>query len=138
MTWKLRERGDTGGTVRLEYLCPVHGRFEADVLRAASPDAMCCPAIVERPHYCAEPPCDDCGNIYHHCEEMSPWSPTGVTGRVKQGEVIQGKIPEYPGEQHVMSTQALADGMPLAEFKARRAKVHRDIALDRVRKLRAR
>lgn len=118
MTWTLRERGDTGGTVRLEYLCPEHGRFEADVSRASSPDAMGCPVV--------------------SCEEVSPWSPSGVVGRVKQGEVVQGKADERPADKYVMDTSVIADGMPLAEFKAKRAKVHRDIALERIRKLGAR
>lgn len=130
MTWVLRERGDTGGLVRLEFCCPIHGRFEIDVPRSRSPDEVACPAVVEIGHY-ATP-------VYHHCAEMSPWSPSRIIGRVKQGEVVQGKVAEYPGEKYVMSTQALADGMPLEEFKARRAKVHRDIVLERARKLRSR
>lgn len=142
MTWILKERGDTTGTVRLEYLCPVHGRFELDVPRGESPDEAPCPrrltfdrpvtrsvdfSALSLPETRSLP-----------CAETSPWSPTIGLARVKVGEVVRGKIDEYPGEKHVMNTQALADGMPLAEFKARRAAVHRDISLERVRKLRSR
>lgn len=129
MTWILKERGDTTGTVRLEYLCPMHGRFELDVPRGESSDSAPCPEQV-----CRWGESED----WFACGEHSPWSPTIGLARVKVGEVVRGKVDEYPGEKHVMNTQALADGMPLAEFKARRAAVHRDISLERVRKLRSR
>src|SRR5262245_15914218 len=39
----VRERGDVDGLVTLEYMCPVHGRFEARVSRRDAPDEVACP-----------------------------------------------------------------------------------------------
>jgi hypothetical protein len=42
-TWGIRSRGDTTGTVKHSYRCPVHGQFDALVSRADVPDEMPCP-----------------------------------------------------------------------------------------------
>ena len=124
MTWTLKLRGDPTGTIVHEYLCPVHGRFEMKVPRADVPDAETCPF-----------PIVDAAGRYT-CSLRSPWSPSGITSRVKPGEVVRGKVETAGLPADVcMSTQALADGMPLAEFKAQRAKLHADLAVKKMRQL---
>src|SRR5678815_1409542 len=141
MTWTLKLRGDPTGTITHEYMCPVHGRFTAEVPRADVPDEVFC-AMTDR-CLCLEVgesrgqtcPVHDLRRRPARCGLASPWSPSGITSRVKHGEVIQGKVETsgLPAEA-CMDTRPLADGMPMSEFKARRAKVHADLA---VRKMRA-
>jgi len=124
-TWKLTLRGDSTGTIAHEYLCPEHGRFTAEVPRADVPDEVFCPV---RSDFIIE------GDRQVYCGRTSPWSPGGVSTRVKQGEVVQGKVETNGLPPEVcMSTRELADGMPLSEFKARRAKVHADLAIKKMR-----
>ena len=127
-TWKLILRGDSTGTIAHEYLCPEHGRFTAEVPRADVPDEMFCRQM--------GPGAVRIGEEWHdvYCGRSSPWSPGGVSTRVKQGEVVQGKVETNGLPPEVcMSTRELADGMPLSEFKARRAKVHADLAIKKMR-----
>jgi hypothetical protein len=83
--WVMRERGDTDGTVLHDYLCPVHGRFEARVARNAVPDVTPCEhrltvmdSIVEYERI------DQAGSI---CGLPSPWSPGSVAVWKSSGEV---------------------------------------------------
>lgn len=128
MTWKLIVRGSPPPTAVAEYECPDHGRFEATVDRTPAgdaPDEIPCPVL--EPEGWA-------------CERPSPWRISAPISRVKMGDVVTGKDsgPAH-GDRHLMNTRPLADGtMTMTEFKAHRARVHADIALDRVRKLRTR
>lgn len=130
MTWTLKLRGDPTGTIAHEYLCPEHGRFTADVPRSDVPDEVFCPILAD-------------GSGYHHhwpdrdyCGRTSRWSPGRISTHVKAGEVVRGKVETSGLPADVcMSTSALADGMPLHEFKARRAKVHADLAIKKMRAL---
>lgn len=138
MTWTLKVRSNPGSTVTADYECPVHGRFTAIVPRDTSgdpPPTMRCEEIDEICHDCAEPPCSDCGAVHWQCDEMAPFvmsAPGHV--KVRAGEVVRGRSAERPADRYVMDTRPLADGMPLEEFKKRRAAVHRDESLRRVRK----
>lgn len=128
MTWTLKLRGDPTGTIVHEYLCPVHGRFDVEVERAEVPDSVPC---AHRDDFIMEGDraCSPCGL-------SSPWSPSGIVSRVKPGEVIRGKIETNGLPGHVcMDTRPLADGMPLAEFKAKRAKLHAELAVSKMRQL---
>lgn len=128
MTWTLKLRGDPTGTIIHEYLCPLHGRFEAEVPRSDVPDDMPCPGL--------EVLAGADQFRGYGCGLDSPWSPSGITSRVKPGEVVRGKVETTGLPADVcMSTQALADGMPLAEFKAKRAKLHADLAVRKMRQL---
>lgn len=40
--WTVRRRGDTEGTVKHTYRCPVHGQFDVHVSRAEVPDSVAC------------------------------------------------------------------------------------------------
>lgn len=146
-TWTLKLRGDLTGTIAHEYLCPEHGRFTAEVSRADPPDEAACPHLEMQ----AMGPDDRVvpdgahrvtvaiGGVVHRsnaCGLTSLWSPGGATVRVKAGEVTQGKIETNGLPPEVcMDTRPLADGMPLSEFKARRAKVHADLAINKMRAL---
>lgn len=83
--------------IMLEYECPEHGRFDSLEPRSEAPDHKPCPI----------------------CGRLSPWVISAPLGKVKIGEVTRGK--SEPPPAHVMDTRALADGMPLHEFKATRS-----------------
>src|SRR5689334_3101796 len=115
-----------------EYECPVHGRFELIVERDANgdaPDGVECSASIEiiidsgRPRWFEQP-----------CRQRSPWVISAPMGRVSPFSMVRGKSDARPADRHVMDTSVLADGMSMTEFKSRRAKVHRDESLRRVRK----
>lgn len=152
MSFTIKLRGAPHATELADYECPIHGRFELQVDRPA-PERVACPT----PGYCEEcagngyphvrsklfdpnvaAPCKCGGDGFDHdrpCSQPSPWR-ISAPGAVRVPiQMVQGKIDAYPGEQHVMDTRPLADGMPLAEFKERRAKVHREIALQQMRKM---
>ena len=126
MTFTIKLRGAPHATELADFECPTHGRFEARVLRPA-PDRITCPSWVTW---------DADGEVRSvPCAHWAEWR-ISAPGAVRMGtQMVQGKIDAYPGEHHVMDTRPLADGMPLAEFKARRAAVHRDIALKQMRKM---
>lgn len=119
MTFTIKLRGDQSGTVLHEYHCPVHGRFEADVPRASVPDAVPCPEL------CHEDGYDDGDGDGHPCRASSPWSPSAVTCRVKIAEVTRGKV-EAPPTKNALDTRDLAEGMPMNEWRAKRAKLRLD------------
>lgn len=138
MTYVTKIRANPGALITCDFECSLHGYFVAMVPRDASgdpPASIQCTEIVEHEHNCEEPPCSDCGFTTWQCGESAAWCISAPPGRAKAGEVVQGKIDAYPGEHNVMDTRPLADGMPLAEFKARRAKVHQEIAIERMRQL---
>lgn len=100
MTFKITVRGDVSSPILAEYLCPKHGVFEELVARP-SPDYMPCP----------------------DCNEISPWTiTTPPLGKVRAVEVERGgwQKPENPGW---LDTRELGEGMPLEEWKAKRAKI---------------
>lgn len=84
-----------------DFRCEEHGVFEA--IADSGADATSCP----------------------ECGASSPWSPSPVRGRVKLGEVSQGKF-EPPPSPGALDTRALADGMPYTEWKAKREKQHKE------------
>jgi len=110
VTWTIKVRGAPSTYEAAEYECPAHGRFAATVPRPA-PDNY---------------PCAECGHA-------SAWRFPTPHGRVKLGEVAQGKVMEYPPESVCLDTRPLADGMPLAEWKAKQRNITRDIGLKRAR-----
>jgi hypothetical protein len=69
-TWGIRVRGDTEGTVKHAYRCPIHGTFEAMVPRASVPDEV--PCVVPAWFAPRRP-----GTVYSGnevCEAPSPWA----------------------------------------------------------------
>ncbi len=102
MTFTLRIRG-AQSSVALEYLCDAHGIFEA-VVERPEPDAIACP----------------------ECGAASIWTISGAPGlRFQRGAVRQGKA-EPPPHQYACDTRDLGEGMPLDEWKAKRAKMWND------------
>ena len=88
--------------IALEFECASHGRFSDTVDRSGPTDMHPCPS----------------------CGAVSPWVISAPMGRVKLGEVTRGGSDSpFPG---ALDTRAIADGMPVEEFRARRAKLHRD------------
>jgi len=97
----MRVRGDSSGRILSEFLCTEHGRFDALVSRDA--ETTTCPT----------------------CGANSSWTPSAPLSRVRLGEVTRGKFeaPQHPGH---LDTRALADGMPLNEWKAHRDKLRKE------------
>jgi hypothetical protein len=88
----------------LDFTCPTHGEFEvmADK-REDNVRHQPCPSV------------DPDGKST--CERMSPVVDSyAVRGRLKLGEVSRGKN-DQPLPPHILSTEALADGMPMSEWK---------------------
>jgi hypothetical protein len=105
MTYTLKVRG-APGPMTAEYLCPVHGRFEAMVRRTEAgdpPDARPCPV----------------------CLQPAAWVISAPPGRVRATEVVRGKGDPAPTPL-ALDTRALGEGMPLSEWKARRNTMWRD------------
>lgn len=85
----IRRRGATDEPVTLEYLCPVHGRFEARVSKTDTPDEMFCPTVM---HEIIGPNGEAWkapnGRRYGVvCGLTSPWSPSTVGVWKSAGEV---------------------------------------------------
>lgn len=108
MSYVLKTRGASASLILADFRCPEHGVFED--LGARDVDAVPCP----------------------QCGASSPWSPSPVVGRIKLGEVQQGKF-EPPPSPGALDTRALADGMPYSEWKAKRDKFRRDQKITEVR-----
>jgi hypothetical protein len=85
----------------LDFDCPEHGAFES-LWDKRDGDPI-------------SEPCPDCGAA---SPKVTAYA---VRGRMKLGEVTQGKN-DTALPPHIMSTEALADGMPMAEWKAGRKK----------------
>lgn len=99
MTWTVKIRGVPSQPITQEFECPVHGRFEATAPHDT--DAIAC--II--------------------CGVASPWVISAPHGSVNQFEVVRGGVAkaENPGW---LSTRALAEGMPIGEWKAKREKFY--------------
>ena len=98
MTFTVRTRG-AGGPIVAEYACPAHGRFEATVERVLMPDVQPCPS-------CAAP---------------SPWTISAPLYKPQRGAVVRGRPADKPHPM-AMDTRELGEGMPIAEWKAKRRK----------------
>lgn len=85
-----------------EYECPDCGAFAMTVERP-SPEVYACPG----------------------CGKESTMIASAVAGRVKLGEVSRGGVAEAPSP-YALDTRPLAEGMPLSEFKQKRAKLWRE------------
>jgi hypothetical protein len=95
-----------------EYLCPEHGRFDELVERqenGEAPDAVQCPC-----------PINDAT-----CGLSSSWTISAPLGRVKIGEVTQGKVRKAEVPTWT-DTEPLANGMSVSDWKKKRAKTWRD------------
>jgi hypothetical protein len=112
--WTLKVRSNPGAPIRGDYECPTCGCFEASPRRDEAGD----PPATER--------CPSCGAV-------SVWRPSAALGRVKLGEVMQGKVMDYPPGAVCMDTRPLADGMPVHEWRAKQEAITRDINLKRHR-----
>lgn len=114
MSWHIKVHSNPGSPIRGDYECPTDGRFEHTTVRDERGDP---PATVA---------CPSCG-------ADSPWRPSAPVARVKLGEVVQGKVMEYPPEAVCLDTRPLAEGMPLSEWRSKQEAITRDINLRRHR-----
>jgi hypothetical protein len=109
MAFTIRLRGASGGTIQHEYLCPVHGRFTAEVSRDDVPDSAACREMLSLPGMAIR---EDCGR-------SSPWSPSSIATKVAIAGFSRGKS-EAPPTKHALTTRDLAEGMPMNEWRAKR------------------
>lgn len=112
MSFVIKTRG-AGGFLVAEYRCPEHGVFAVTVQRDVNgdaPDEMPCPQPDDSDRY--EWRETECGT-------SSPWTVSAPLGRVKQGEVGRGKY-EPPPTKAYTDTRELGEGMPMAEWQAKR------------------
>ena len=99
MTGYIVKHRGAASLVARDFACAAHGPFDALVGRLEE-GAQPCPA----------------------CGASSPMVPSAPLGRVKRGEVTQGKVEAAPSP-YALDTRPLADGMPLREWKAQRSKL---------------
>lgn len=149
MSWILKLRGDSTAPILAEYECPVHGRFEITLPRPA-PDVVSCPlnswsvARVDKEYASREEAAaaaleagidpEQAFFETQRCAEDSPWRFPMPHGRVKAGEVVQGKSDPRPPESVMLDTRPLADGMPYSEWKAKQDKITADININQHRR----
>ena len=85
--------------ILVDYHCSTCGSFES-MVESPAPDVVACT-----------------------CGLMASWVPVPISGRVKAGEAVRGKVEEYrPGQ---LDTRALGEGQPLNEWRAERRKKQR-------------
>ena len=113
--------------IMYDFECPTHGKFEelcdkndGENLFADCPD-LHFPDPVNRPGSALE------------CNRDSPRVECyAVIGRMKLGEVTQGRNFESDRPAHILDTRALGDGMPKEEWDAKQDKIdterrHKDV-----------
>jgi len=123
MTWILKSRGDSTAPIVAEYECPVHGRFEAIVARP-SPDVLECPTELDVPYIEGHTVV-----TFHRCCQPSPFRFPMPRGRTKPGEIVTGKVMDYPPENVCLDTRALADDPSpsgYAKWKEKQSAITRD------------
>lgn len=113
MTFRIRIRGATTGTIVLEYRCPVHGLTERSVPRGHAPDVIECDVPVAT---------IEGMDLLVYCNRLCPWSPsrapTVSIPIVSAGSKARDQDRPHQG---YMSTRAIAEGQSVAEWKAERA-----------------
>lgn len=133
MAFTIKLRGASSGTIQHEYLCPVHGRFTADVPRADVPDEMPCPES-EAVGKAAWSPGVVLQKL-NRCGLTSPWSPSGIATKIPLASFNRGKA-DAPPTPHALTTRDLAEGMPMSEWRAKRAKLREERRRKRVKEMR--
>lgn len=124
MTWTIRHRDRSGAPMIAEYECPVHGRFEATVERDTAgdpPATAACQEWVEPDMPEMQTFADVLKAPYpHRCGRVGAWRISAPLGKVRIAEVTRGRS-EAPPTKHALTTRDLAEGMPMKEWKAKRA-----------------
>lgn len=134
-SWTLKVRSNPGAPMTADYECPGHGYFSVTVARDENgdpPAAAPCPAATDS----IGTNVDSGEQVSLRCGRPSPWRISAPLGRVKLGEVTQGKVMDYPPGAVCMDTRPLADGMPVHEWRAKQEAITRDINLKRHREAR--
>lgn len=96
-----------------DFICPLHGRFEALADRDA--DSAPCPMPRQLP-----------GMPSHPCGLTSPWTPSPVAGRVELVSAVSRGKWEPPPSKLATNTRPLMEGQSYGEWRADRKKVWRD------------
>lgn len=112
MTWTRRIRGDSTALVVREYCCGEHGRFDNLEARDVELTEVACPI----------------------CGMPAPYvvsAPRGTGATVYGYAASTGSGKERP--PNALDTRALADGMPMHEWKALRKKQRQEALRKRVR-----
>lgn len=101
-TFIIRLRGDVEGLIEHEYLCPLHGRFLASVVRADPPDNVPC-------------------KLDLFCREQAWWSPTAMNVNMPVASAGSKARDDVRPHEGFMSTRNIADGQSVKDWKAERA-----------------
>lgn len=101
MTFTIRIRGASSQPILQDFLCDDCGPFSATTERGAT-----------------ETPCPDCG-------KSAPWVISAPHGSVRLAEVERGKVAK-PDSPYFCDTRELGEGMPIEEWRAKRAKYHQE------------
>lgn len=122
MTFRIIHRG-APRPIASEFLCPMHGRFEAVVDSGA--DCAPCPADVHVPLG------DDIFAVTS-CKAPSPWSPSKAPPmRMKRVEAVRGNH-EKPQHKGWLDTSNLEEGQDFGDWQADREAVHEELRKDLV------
>lgn len=180
MTFRIKVRGARGPIVA-EYLCPVHGRFEATIDRTPegnAPDLAPCPRLWRDPPtdgyrsaerslladrmgadeeaelraLSDERTVDDAllrirgrkGRVQSAvstpaapdipCLMKSPWVPSAPNVKIKLTSAVRQGGAEKSPHETALDTRDLGEGMPLNEWRKKRAKMWRERDWKRYRK----
>lgn len=130
-SWKLTIRGADRGPMTAEYECPVHGRFKAVVSRDENGDPPAeqpCPAEVSAETNLVQVPAAGVAPApvrVDQCGIPSPWRISAPGLRFPRSDFRRGKS-DPPPHELACDTRDLGEGMPMDEWKAKRAKLWAD------------
>lgn len=86
-----------------DYTCTSCGDTHERTVESPAPDEM---------------PCE-------FCDAVAVWSPTPIRGSVRHAEVERGTVAK-PDSPYYCDTRALGEGMPLKEWKEKRARYQQE------------
>lgn len=109
-----------------DFLCPIHGRFEA--LAESDSDSALCPHPSAIGPYSIGPVNGAEGPRQHFrtCAQVSPWTPSPVAGRVELVSAVSRGKWEPPPSKLATDTRPLMEGQKYSEWRKDRKKVWRD------------
>ncbi len=139
-TFVTKTSGDPSARIVMEYLCPIHGRFESIEPRATAPESRPCPSTgTDECEICGAMPDEEHGRGCYAdssdlivCGATSPWSPSAPKAHMPVSTVVRGTSDERP--PNALDTRPLADGMSMSEWTKLNRKKNRELVRAKMRK----